>query len=162
MQNHRSTFAPCSLALDTPSSNFWGHENQTSVKNAIPTPYAPAFVEWIKRQIIAGRPVMVGLRLRYYTDAEYDHLVPFWGVCSNNVSSVAALNSNADGFSLTTDYAVRGTRGLRVRNPMRCQCVDHVRNAAMGARGYAVGALVSDVPLIHAPSGMAFTRCGPR
>lgn len=56
---------------------------------------------------MVGRPVMTGVRLQYYTAVDYDHIVPFYGVCSDNISPGAPLNSAADGFSFTTDYGVR-------------------------------------------------------
>lgn len=70
-------------------------------------PPASAFVEWMKRQIIAGRPLLVAVRLKGIDDPWYDHIVPFWGTCSGDVSPTAALVPATDSFDLSTDFGVR-------------------------------------------------------
>jgi hypothetical protein len=60
----------------------------------------------MKRHIIAGRPLLAAVRLTksVLNDATYDHIVPFWGVCSGDLGATAALNSATDGFSFSTDF----------------------------------------------------------
>lgn len=119
---------PYRLAFDMPASSYWDYFNQSlryasggsrtvwpygrSNTVGYPTPPATDFVQWVKRQIIAGRPLMVAVRLpkAVLNDAVYDHIIPFWGVCSGDVGVTAALNSATDGFSLSTDFGVSCAR----------------------------------------------------
>lgn len=115
--------ALCSLAIDTPSTSYWDDSDQrltyaTATSRSIwpyrsnsvgtTSPSASEFVQWMKRHIIAGRPLLVAVRLikSVTNDATYDHLVPFWGVCSGDLSASAALDSATDGFSFSTDFGV--------------------------------------------------------
>lgn len=115
----------CRLGLDLPPSSYWDNSNQTlnyatatsssswpyqNNKVGFTSPDAPAFLAWVKKQIIAGRPVMVAVRLQaipffFNPDPLFDHIVPFFGVCATDVSVTAAL-ANADSFNLTTDLKV--------------------------------------------------------
>jgi hypothetical protein len=88
----------CRLAIDTPGNSYWDYSNGTSKSQQ--------FVGWGKQQIAAGRPVMAAVRLANYTDQEYDHLEPYFGVCSNNLALTAPLNSTTDGFSQSADLGV--------------------------------------------------------
>lgn len=89
---------------------------------------ATAFLQWIKRHIIAGRPVAVALRLQNYTDDTYDHIVPFFGVCSTNTNATAPL-LRADGFSFSTDfsdevYRTANTPGMFAKRYVSGGCSD--------------------------------------
>lgn len=79
-------------------------------------PTAAQFLEWAKQQITAGRPVIIGLRMKGYTDSYYDHIVPFWGVCSSDVRPTAPLINETDAFSLTADLAVSAAVTLSYYN----------------------------------------------
>lgn len=109
-----------SLAFDIPSSSYWDDSSQqltyasatssrswpyASNRVGYPNPAATGFMQWAKRHIIAGRPVILAVRLAkaVLNDAIYDHIVPAWGVCSTDMSANAALGSG-DGFSLSTDF----------------------------------------------------------
>jgi hypothetical protein len=50
---------------------------------------------------------MVAVRLFGLNDPWYDHIVPFWGTCSDDISPTAPLVPATDSFDLSTDFGVR-------------------------------------------------------
>jgi len=54
----------------------------------------------------------MGVRNKGYSDSYYDHIIPFWGVCSSNVGLTAPLVNSTDAFSLTADLAVSAAATL--------------------------------------------------
>lgn len=105
------------LAFDQPASSYWDQANQTlslgpSRKTGTLQPSANEFMSWVKRNIIAGRPVITAVRV--YTeqpDSWYDHIVPFFGVCTFGAKLTATLSST-DTFTTSSDYTDEGRRPL--------------------------------------------------
>lgn len=88
-------------------------------------PTAAQLLEWAKQQLTAGHPVIMALRMKGYSDSYYDHIVPFWGVCSSDVRPTAPLVNETDAFSLTADLAVSAVATLSYSSnhflPVQCQ-----------------------------------------
>lgn len=95
----------CRLGWDVPLATAYWDATIQKVVNRVSTPSAREFLQWVKRHIIAGRAVMIAVRL-YQSKDWYDHLIPLWGVCSTNISATAPL-LDSDAFSLSTDLSVR-------------------------------------------------------
>lgn len=63
-------------------------------------------MSWVKRNIIAGRPVITAVRVfTEQPDVWYDHIVPVFGVCSAEYKAASPLLAS-DSFTMTSDYKV--------------------------------------------------------
>jgi len=104
------------LGLYQPPESLWLFDNQTlSVDGTVFPPPDPVkgsktltpgpdqFALWVKQNVVAGRPVIVATRTRGNYWADYDHIIPFYGMCYNSLSQL----EDTDQFIMTDNYGSR-------------------------------------------------------
>jgi len=88
------------LGLYQPPESYCYMDNQTLTAGQTLSPPPSSFAAWVKQNVMAGRPVITGVRVRGGGYPDYDHIMPIFGVCYSSANGLA----NGDIFVMTDDY----------------------------------------------------------